>query len=247
MSKDVSSILPIAKSTAQDLASVAGSVQSLVSSTPKKQAKTQVTSILNDIESFANSDEYSHCEALRREDGSLRIFITGKDWDKGTIAEDLGDSSGEDEIVISALRKFDQAENPFITIEFKRFRDIENELYEDDHETAIKKSTDDIVEKHSITITSNGKVKTSFPADRKYEVLNGIDALKSTVRRLLELEMYKERGVLDNPEDAESVLRKLHVYDNFDTHDKLENLTEEECKLMERQLDDISRILQMVE
>lgn len=248
MGQNVSSILPIAKNAAQDVASVADSVQSLVTSTlTNKKSATQVSSILSDIDSFSKSDEYSQCEALRREDGSLRIFITGEDWDRDTIAADLADPDAEDEVVISASRKFDASKNPFIAIEFKRFRDIETDLYEDDPETSIKKSGDDVIEKQTINISAKGKVKTSFPADRKYEVLNGIDALKSTVRRLLELEMYKERGILDNEEDAESVLRQLHVYDNLDTSDISEKYSEEECKDMERQLDDISKILQMVE
>lgn len=253
MSSSVSSLLPT-QSVSNDIANVASSVQSLVSNIAKasghKKSKTEITSLLNDIEEFANSDHFSNCEALRREDGSLRIFITGKDWDQGTVVAQLSDASSEDEIVISASRKYDPGNNPFVLIEVKRFLNIEDDLYEenDDIKDQQNRPTQtDVSEKHTITINSAGKVKTSFAADRKFEVLNGIDALKSTTRRLLELEMYKERGVLENPEDAESVLRKLHVYDNFDPSKHSENTDETQFKDMEKQLSDINRILQMVE
>src|SRR5690606_2587068 len=98
-----------------------------------------------------------------------------------------------------------------------------------------------------IAINSAGKVKTSFPADKKYEVLNGIDALKSTVRRLLELELYNDRGVLANKDDSEAVLKKLHVYDKFDPSKAAEDWDESQWKDKEQQFDDINRILQMVE
>ena len=194
---------------------------------------TQISSIVSDIESFANSDLYSKCEVQRRNDGSLRIFIDGKNWDKGTIAEDLMDPDAKNEIVINASRQYDQNGGHFILIEIKRFYG-------------------DSVEKHTITINPIGKVKTSFSVDRKFEVLNGIDALKSAVRRLLELEMYKEHGMLANGDDAKAVLGKLRVQDDFDSSTdnpgkNSGNLTDEQWKDMEQQLGDISKILQMVE
>ncbi len=252
MSSSVSSLIS-SQPIQGNISNVASSVQSLVSNmtraTPPKKSKTEVTSLLNDIEEFAHSDHFSNCEALRREDGSLRIFVTGKDWDQGTIADHLNDASSEDEVVISALRKYDQANNPFVLIEVKRFLNIEEDLYEEDglDDDETRPAPNDVAEKHTITINSSGKVKTSFAADRKFEVLNGIDALKSTTRRLLELEMYKERGVLENHEDAEAVLRKLHVYDNFDPSKHSENIDEAQFKDMEKQLSDINKILQMVE
>jgi hypothetical protein len=103
------------------------------------------------------------------------------------------------------------------------------------------------VDKHTLTINPSGKVKTSFSADRKFEVLNTIDALKSAVRRLLELELYRERGMLENANEAKEVLGKLYVHDDFDSDKNDEDLTDEQLKDMEHQLEDISRILQMVE